>query len=96
MKQILIDLSYKYKSAFATDKEPLGAVIGNGVEIILNVEKPYPSLLRKSAYPAIPRAREALEVHIKELMNLGVLRRVGINEQVEITKTVLITRHNGK
>ncbi|MBW0579238.1 hypothetical protein O181_118953 [Austropuccinia psidii MF-1] len=66
-----------------TDKEPLGAIIGHEVDIILNLEKPYTPLLRRPAYPAIPRAREALEVHIKELMDLGVLRKVGHNERVE-------------
>ncbi|MBW0506344.1 hypothetical protein O181_046059 [Austropuccinia psidii MF-1] len=92
----LIDLLFKYKNAFATDKEPLGAIIGHEVDIILNVEKPYPPLLRRPAYPASPRAREALEVHIKELMDLGVLRKVGHNEQVEVTTPVIITWHNGK
>ncbi|MBW0516329.1 hypothetical protein O181_056044 [Austropuccinia psidii MF-1] len=92
----LIDISFKYKSAFATDKEPLGAIIGHEVDIILHVEKPYPQLLRRPAYPASPRAREALEVHIKELMDLGVLRKVGHNEQVEVTAPVIITWHNGK
>ncbi|MBW0561289.1 hypothetical protein O181_101004 [Austropuccinia psidii MF-1] len=82
--------------AFATDKEPLGAIIGNEVDIILNVEKLYPPLLRRPAYPAIPRARKALEVHIKELMDLGVLRKVGHNEQVEVTRPVIITWHSGK
>ncbi|MBW0560064.1 hypothetical protein O181_099779 [Austropuccinia psidii MF-1] len=42
MKEKLIDLLFKYKNAFATDKEPLGAIIGHEVDIILNVEKPYP------------------------------------------------------
>ncbi|MBW0535122.1 hypothetical protein O181_074837 [Austropuccinia psidii MF-1] len=79
MKEKFIDLLFKYKNAFATDKEPLGVIIGHEVDIILNVEKPSPSLLRRPAYPASPRAREALEVHIKELMDLGVLRRVGHN-----------------
>ncbi|MBW0499788.1 hypothetical protein O181_039503 [Austropuccinia psidii MF-1] len=92
----LIDLFFKYKNAFATEKEPLGAIIEHEVDIILNVEKPYPPLLRRPAYPASPRAREALEVHIKELMDLGVLRKVGHNEQVEVTKPVMITCHNGK
>ncbi|MBW0536175.1 hypothetical protein O181_075890 [Austropuccinia psidii MF-1] len=96
MKEKLIDLLFKYKNAFATDKEPLGAIIGNEVDIILNVEKPYPPLLRRPAYPASPRAREALEVHIKELMDLGVLRKVGHNEQVEVTTPVIIAWHNGK
>ncbi|MBW0565219.1 hypothetical protein O181_104934 [Austropuccinia psidii MF-1] len=84
MKEKLIELLLKYKNAFATDKKPLGAIIGHEVDIILNVEKPYPPLSRRPSYPAGPRAREALEVHIKELMDLGVLRKVGHNEQVEV------------
>ncbi|MBW0485771.1 hypothetical protein O181_025486 [Austropuccinia psidii MF-1] len=86
MKEKLIDLLFKYKNAFATDKEPLGAIIGHEVDIILNVENPYPPLLRRPFYPASPRAREALEVHINELIDLGVLRKLGQNEQVEVTK----------
>ncbi|MBW0579919.1 hypothetical protein O181_119634 [Austropuccinia psidii MF-1] len=96
MKEKLIEILFKYKNAFATDKELLGAIIGHGVNIIINVENPYPPLLRRPAYPASPRAREALEVHIKELMDLGVLRKVGHNEQVEVTTPVIISWHNGK
>ncbi|MBW0516215.1 hypothetical protein O181_055930, partial [Austropuccinia psidii MF-1] len=50
----------------------------------------------KPAYPASSRAREALEVHIKVLMNLVVLRKVGHNEQVEVTTPVIITWNNFK
>ncbi|MBW0534827.1 hypothetical protein O181_074542 [Austropuccinia psidii MF-1] len=96
MKEKWIDLLFKYKNAFATDKEPLCAIIGNEVDIILNVEKPYPPLLRRPAYPASPRDRGALQAHIKELMDLGVLREVGHNEQVEVTTPVIIAWHNGK
>ncbi|MBW0522429.1 hypothetical protein O181_062144 [Austropuccinia psidii MF-1] len=96
MKEKLIDLLFKYKNAFATDKEALGAIIEHGVDIILNVEKPYPPLLIRPAYPASPTAREALEVHIKELIDLGVLRKVGHNQQVEVTTPVIITWNNGK
>ncbi|MBW0591028.1 hypothetical protein O181_130743 [Austropuccinia psidii MF-1] len=96
MKEKLIDLLFKYKNAFSTDKEPLGAIIGHKVDIILDVEKPYPPLIRIPAYPASASAREALEVHIKELMDLGVLRKVGHNEQVEVTTPVIITWHSGK
>ncbi|MBW0564802.1 hypothetical protein O181_104517 [Austropuccinia psidii MF-1] len=80
MKGKLIELLFKNENAFATDKEPLDGIIGHEVDIILNVEKPYPPLLRRPAYTASPRAREALEVHIKELMNLEVLRKLGHNE----------------
>ncbi|MBW0574551.1 hypothetical protein O181_114266 [Austropuccinia psidii MF-1] len=96
MREKFICLLFKYKNAFATDKETRGAIIGHEVDIILNVENPYQPLLRRPAYPASPIDREALEVHIKELMDLGVLRKVGHNEQVEVTAPVIITWHNGK
>ncbi|MBW0501537.1 hypothetical protein O181_041252 [Austropuccinia psidii MF-1] len=91
MKEKLIDLLLKYKNVFATDNKPLGAIIGHELDIIRNVKKPYPPLLRRPAYPASPRARESLEVHIKELMVLGVLSKVGRNEQVQVTTPVIIT-----
>ncbi|MBW0537271.1 hypothetical protein O181_076986 [Austropuccinia psidii MF-1] len=95
MKEELIDLLIKYKNAFATDKEPLGSIIGHEVHIILNVEKLYPPLFRRPANQASPRGRASLEVHIEELMNLGVLRKVGHNEQVKVTTLVIIAWHNG-
>ncbi|MBW0504192.1 hypothetical protein O181_043907 [Austropuccinia psidii MF-1] len=39
MKEKLIHPLFKYKNPFATDKEPLGAIIGHEIDIILNVEK---------------------------------------------------------
>ncbi|MBW0569562.1 hypothetical protein O181_109277 [Austropuccinia psidii MF-1] len=96
MKEKLIDLLFEYNDAFSTDTEPLGSIIGHEVDIILNVVKPDLPLLRRPDYPASPRGREALEVHIKELMDLGVLRRGGHNEQVEVTTPVIITWNNGK
>ncbi|MBW0495285.1 hypothetical protein O181_035000 [Austropuccinia psidii MF-1] len=96
MKEKLINLLFKYKDAFATDKKQLGAIIGHEVDIILNLESPYPPLSRRQAYPASLRDIEALEVHIKELMDLGVLRKVGHNEQVEVTTTVINNWYNGK
>ncbi|MBW0550694.1 hypothetical protein O181_090409 [Austropuccinia psidii MF-1] len=96
MKEKLIDLLFKHKNAFSTDKEPLGAIIGHEVDILPNVEKPSQTLLRRPAYSAIPRAREALKVHIKESMDLGVLRKVGHNEQVEVNTPFIINFHDGK
>ncbi|MBW0485740.1 hypothetical protein O181_025455 [Austropuccinia psidii MF-1] len=91
MRERLIDILHKYKNSFETNKEPLGAIIGNEIDIILNVEKPYPTLLRRPAYPASPRDREALEGHIKELMHLGLLRKVGHNEKVDVATPDIIT-----
>ncbi|MBW0533648.1 hypothetical protein O181_073363 [Austropuccinia psidii MF-1] len=77
MKEELIEILFQYREAFASDNEPLGAIKGHEVEIMLNVERPYPPLSRRPAYPARPRAREALESHINELMKLGVIKNLG-------------------
>ncbi|MBW0534602.1 hypothetical protein O181_074317 [Austropuccinia psidii MF-1] len=82
MKEELIKILFQYREAFASDIEPLEAIKGHEVDIMINVERPYPLLLRRTAYPASPRAREALETHIDELMKLGVLGNVGHNGEV--------------
>ncbi|MBW0515140.1 hypothetical protein O181_054855 [Austropuccinia psidii MF-1] len=63
---------------------------------MLNVERPYPPLLRRPAYSDSPRAREALETYIDEVMKLGVLQNVGHNKEVELTTPVIITWNNDK
>ncbi|MBW0570928.1 hypothetical protein O181_110643 [Austropuccinia psidii MF-1] len=92
----LSSLLYDHRGAFASNKEPFGEIIGHEVDIILNIERPYPPLLRRTAYPASPKSREALEIPIKELLDLGVIRKVGHNEEVEITTLVIVAWHNGK
>ncbi|MBW0520476.1 hypothetical protein O181_060191 [Austropuccinia psidii MF-1] len=92
----LSSLLYDHKEDFASDKEPLGAIVGHEAEIILNIERLYPPLLRRTAYPESPKSREALELYIKELLDLGVIRKVGHNEEVEITTPVIVAWHNGK
>ncbi|MBW0582269.1 hypothetical protein O181_121984 [Austropuccinia psidii MF-1] len=82
------------KEAFASDKELLGAIIGHEIDIILNIERAYPPLLRRPAYPASTKSREALETHIKELLYLGVIRKVGHNEEVEVTTPVIVAWNN--
>ncbi|MBW0542320.1 hypothetical protein O181_082035 [Austropuccinia psidii MF-1] len=87
-------LLYDHKDTFASDKELWGAIIGHENDIIHNIERPYPPLLRRPAYPASPKSREAPEIHIKELLDLGVIRKVGHNEEVEITTPVIVAWHN--
>ncbi|MBW0578038.1 hypothetical protein O181_117753 [Austropuccinia psidii MF-1] len=96
MRHNLINLLYTYKNTFASDNEPLGTIKGHKVDINLNIDRPYPPVLRRPASPASPRAREALEKHIQELIQLGLLRKVGHNEEVEVTKPVIILWHNDK
>ncbi|MBW0529399.1 hypothetical protein O181_069114 [Austropuccinia psidii MF-1] len=102
MEEEIIEILFQYIEAFASDNEPVGAIKGHEVDkgheadIMLNVERPYPPLLRRPAYPAIPRDREALESHINELMKLVVVRKAGHNEEVEVTIPVIITCNNDK
>ncbi|MBW0540366.1 hypothetical protein O181_080081 [Austropuccinia psidii MF-1] len=65
-------------------------------DITLNIDGPYPPVLRRPACPASPRAKEASEKHIQELIQLGVLSKVGHNEEVEVTTPVIIVWHNDK
>ncbi|MBW0511596.1 hypothetical protein O181_051311 [Austropuccinia psidii MF-1] len=92
----LSSLLYNHREAFVSDKEPLGAMIGHEADITLNIERPYPPLLRRPAYPESPKSREALEIHIKDLLDLGLIRKAGHNEEVEITTPVIVAWHNGK
>ncbi|MBW0533457.1 hypothetical protein O181_073172 [Austropuccinia psidii MF-1] len=89
-------LLYDHKETFASDKEPLEAIVGHEVDIILNIERPYPPLLGRPAYPESTKSREAVEILIKKLLELGVIRKVGHNEEVEITTPVIVAWHNEK
>ncbi|MBW0515245.1 hypothetical protein O181_054960 [Austropuccinia psidii MF-1] len=93
-----VNNTYKeeFKNALASDNEPSGAIKGNEVDITLNIDRPYPQVLTRPAYPASPRAREALVKHSQELTQLGVLRKVGLNEEVEVTTPVIIAWNNDK
>ncbi|MBW0543017.1 hypothetical protein O181_082732 [Austropuccinia psidii MF-1] len=57
MRKELITVLYTYKNAFASDNEPLGTIKWHEVDITLNIDRPYPPVIRRAAYPASPRAR---------------------------------------
>ncbi|MBW0521855.1 hypothetical protein O181_061570 [Austropuccinia psidii MF-1] len=96
MRHDLIDSLYTYKNAFASDNEPLGTIRAHEVDITLNIDRPYPPVLQRPIYPSSPGAREALEKHIQELIKLGALRKVGHNEEVEVTPPLIIALNNDK
>ncbi|MBW0510899.1 hypothetical protein O181_050614 [Austropuccinia psidii MF-1] len=96
MRHELIDVLYTYDNAFTSDNEPLGAIKGYEVDITLKIDRPYPPVHRRQAYLASTRARESLEKHIQELIQLGVLRKVGHNEEVEVTTPAIISWYKDK
>ncbi|MBW0498022.1 hypothetical protein O181_037737 [Austropuccinia psidii MF-1] len=86
----------KSRPAFAIGEEPLGKIRGHDIEIYLDVERPYPPMLRRPPYPESLETGKEIEKHIDEILEMDVIRKIGYNEIVEITTPVLITWNNGK
>ncbi|MBW0505389.1 hypothetical protein O181_045104 [Austropuccinia psidii MF-1] len=84
------------KRPFAIGEEPLGKIRGHDIELYLDVERPYPPMLRRPSYSASMETRKEIKKHVNELLEMDVIRKIGHNERVEITTTVLITWHDGK
>ncbi|MBW0538238.1 hypothetical protein O181_077953 [Austropuccinia psidii MF-1] len=95
-KLSLLKMLRKNRPAFAIGEEPLGKIKGHDIELYLDVERPYPPMLRRPPYPASLETRKEIEKHINELLDMDVIRKIGHNEIVEITTPVLITWHDGK
>ncbi|MBW0574970.1 hypothetical protein O181_114685 [Austropuccinia psidii MF-1] len=95
-KLSLLKMLRKNRPAFAIGEEPLGKIKGHDIELYLDVERPYPPMLRRPPYPASLGTREEIEKHINELLEMDVIRKIGHNEIVKITTPVLITWHDGK
>ncbi|MBW0566235.1 hypothetical protein O181_105950 [Austropuccinia psidii MF-1] len=94
-KLSLVKMLRKNRSAFGIGEEPLGKIKGNEIELYLDVERPYPPMLRRPPYPANLETRKEIEKHKKELLEMDVIRKIGHNEIVEIATPVLITWHDG-
>ncbi|KAI7938370.1 hypothetical protein MJO28_015290 [Puccinia striiformis f. sp. tritici] len=95
-KKDILQLCFESKEAFCTTEEPIGNITGHDMKLELTVSSPYPPILRRPPYPSSPKSREALNTHIQELLDLKVIRKVGHNEQVDITTPVIIAWHNDK
>ncbi|MBW0574162.1 hypothetical protein O181_113877 [Austropuccinia psidii MF-1] len=95
-KLSLLKMLRKNRPAFAIGEEPLGKIKGHDIELYLDVERPYPPMLRRPPYPARLKTRKEIEKHINELLDMDLIRKIGHNEIVEITTPVLITWHDGK
>ena len=63
----ILQLIEKFPDSFGLGECPIGTIKGHEIEMKPTIDKPYPSILRKAAYPATPRNRTELEKHIQEL-----------------------------
>ncbi|MBW0551362.1 hypothetical protein O181_091077 [Austropuccinia psidii MF-1] len=95
-KLSLLKMLRKNRPAFAIGEEPLGNIKGHDIELYLDMERPYPPILRRPPYPESLETRKEIEKHINELLDMDVIRKIGHNEIVEITTPILITSHVGK
>ncbi|MBW0484220.1 hypothetical protein O181_023935 [Austropuccinia psidii MF-1] len=95
-KLSLLKMLRKNIPAFSIGEEPLGKIRGHDIELYLDVERPYPTMLRRPPYPASLETRKEIEKHINELLEMDVIRKIGPNERVEITTPVLITWNDCK
>ncbi|MBW0551929.1 hypothetical protein O181_091644 [Austropuccinia psidii MF-1] len=94
-KLSLLKMLRKNRPAFSIGEEPLGKSRGHDIDLYLDMEKPYPPILRRPPYTASLEARKEIEKHINELLDMDFIRKIGHNEIVEITTPVLITCHDG-
>ncbi|MBW0491199.1 hypothetical protein O181_030914 [Austropuccinia psidii MF-1] len=86
----------KKRLAFAIGEEPLGKIRRHDIELYLDVERPYPPMLRRPPYPASLETRKEIEKNVNELIEMDVFRKIGHSDIVEITTPFLITWHYGK
>ncbi|MBW0472354.1 hypothetical protein O181_012069 [Austropuccinia psidii MF-1] len=95
-KLSLLKILRNNRPPFAIGEEPLGKIRGHDEELYLDVERPYPPMLRRPPYPESLETRKEIEKHINEFLEIDFIRKIGHNEIVEITTPVLITWHNVK
>ncbi|MBW0568516.1 hypothetical protein O181_108231 [Austropuccinia psidii MF-1] len=76
-------------------EEPLRKIRGHDIELYLDVEIPYPPILRGPPYPEILEARKEIEKNFIELLDMDFIRNIRHNETVEVTKPVLMTLNDG-
>ncbi|MBW0488494.1 hypothetical protein O181_028209 [Austropuccinia psidii MF-1] len=71
--------------AFYIGEEPLGQIRGHDIKLYLDVERPYPPMLRRPPYPASLETRKEIAKHINGLLDMDFIRKIGHNEIVEVT-----------
>ncbi|MBW0484605.1 hypothetical protein O181_024320 [Austropuccinia psidii MF-1] len=94
-KLSLLKILRKNRPEFALGEETLVKIRGHDIDLYLDVERPYPPMLRRPPYPESLETGKEIEKHINELLYMDVIRKIGHNEIVEITTPILITWNDG-
>ncbi|MBW0506841.1 hypothetical protein O181_046556 [Austropuccinia psidii MF-1] len=88
-KLSLLKTLRKNRPAFSMGEEPLGKIRGHDIELYVNVERPYPPMLRRPPYPASLETRKEIEKHINELLDMDVIRKIG--HKIKLWKLLLLS-----
>ncbi|MBW0503553.1 hypothetical protein O181_043268 [Austropuccinia psidii MF-1] len=65
--------------AFDIGEEPLEKIKSHDVELDLDVERPYPPMLRRPPYQAILETRQEIQKLINELLDMNFISKIGHN-----------------
>ncbi|MBW0485198.1 hypothetical protein O181_024913 [Austropuccinia psidii MF-1] len=92
-KLSLLKILRKNRPAFSIGEEQLGKIRGHGIELYLDVERPYPPTFRRPPSPASLETRKEIEKHINELLDMDVIRKIGNNEIVALNNSTKADRY---
>ncbi|MBW0512657.1 hypothetical protein O181_052372 [Austropuccinia psidii MF-1] len=76
LKDSQIQALRKRRPAFAIGGELLGKIRGHNFELSLDVERPYPPMLRRPPYPEILETRKEMEKHIIQPLDMDVIKKI--------------------
>ncbi|MBW0575440.1 hypothetical protein O181_115155 [Austropuccinia psidii MF-1] len=91
-KLSLLKILRKNRPAFALGEEPLGKIKGHDIELYLDVERPYPPMLRRHPYPAICNHSPGVRVFINTPTQTPQISRSTICISIQLQKSSLL-RH---
>ncbi|MBW0468040.1 hypothetical protein O181_007755 [Austropuccinia psidii MF-1] len=72
------------RPAFAIGEEKLGKIRGHDIELYVDVEIPYPPILRRPQYQESLETGKEIDKNINELLEMDVIRKIGHNEIAEM------------
>ncbi|MBW0479652.1 hypothetical protein O181_019367 [Austropuccinia psidii MF-1] len=67
-KLSLLKILRKNRPAFSIGEEPLRKIRGHDIELYIDVERPYPPILRRPPYLESLETRKEISKHINELL----------------------------
>ncbi|MBW0572431.1 hypothetical protein O181_112146 [Austropuccinia psidii MF-1] len=75
-KLSLLKMLSKTRPAFSIGEEPSGKIRVHDIELYLDVERPYPPMLRRPPYPACLENRKEIEKNINELLEMDFISKI--------------------